>query len=66
MFQDDSEESGKSDSDEELHDNTGIKEQNNAPSSKVSDGSDDDDSHFIADTPPKKKTAPAKDHHQVL
>ena len=55
---DESDASDKSDSDEELHDNTGIKEGNGHVASNMSDGSDDD-SHFISPTPPKK-TAPAK------
>merc|ERR1711988_1480510 len=59
---DDSEDSDKSNSDEELHDNTGVKEKD-IHSGKVSDASDDDDddSHFIDPSPPpKKKAAPAK------
>merc|ERR1712079_917507 len=58
---DDSEDSDKSNSDEELHDNTGVKERD-IHSGKVSDASDDDDdSHFIDPSPPpKKKAAPAK------
>ena len=58
-FQDDSEDSDKSDSEEELHDNTGVKEAD-FKSGKVSDESDDE-SHYIEPTPPpKKKPAPAK------
>merc|ERR1719410_1994480 len=59
---DDSDDTDKSDSDEELHDNTGVKEKD-IHSGKVSDASDDDDddSHFIDPSPPpKKKAAPAK------
>merc|ERR1711971_2097 len=55
---DDSGDSDKSDSEEELHDNTGVKEAD-FKGSKVSDESDDD-SHFIEPTPPKKKPAPTK------
>ena len=48
----------QSDSDEELFDNTGVKERD-IPSGKVSDASDDDDdSHIISPTPPKKTAAP--------
>merc|ERR1712110_402338 len=56
---DDSENSDKSDSEEEFHDNTGVKEAD-FKSSKVSDESEDD-SHYIEPTPPpKKKPAPTK------
>ena len=58
-MQDDSEDSDKSDSEEEFHDNTGVKEAD-FKSSQVSDESEDD-SHYIEPTPPpKKKPAPAK------
>merc|ERR1712241_1544717 len=53
-----SEASDPSDSDEELFDNTGVKEKD-IQSGKVSDASDDDDdSHIISPTPPKKTAAP--------
>ena len=55
-FQDESNSgSDNSDSDEELFDNTGVKE-GDIQSGKVSDASDDE-SHYISPTPPKK-TAP--------
>merc|ERR1712029_1105952 len=53
---DDSGDSDKSDSDDELHDNTGIKEKD-LQSGNVSNASDSDE--FDA-PPPKKKTAPPK------
>merc|ERR1712110_782286 len=55
---DNSEDSDKSDSEEEFHDNTGVKEAD-FRSSKVSDESEDN-SHYIEPTPPPKKPAPTK------
>jgi len=56
----DSEASDKSDSEEELFDNTGVKEKD-IQTGKVSDASDDDDdSHIISPTPPKKTASKPK------